>query len=77
MHLAVRSFILARFCAQSEWLWSFYSHTVTESEVDYFFHVYSAMDKDGSGGIAPREFFAFFELERSPYTERVYRVMGT
>ena len=42
----------------------------------YLFNVFCGIDRDGSGEIDVGEFYGYFDLDRSPYTDRVFDYMG-
>jgi len=44
--------------------------------VDKFFALFVEMDKDGTGVVDLDEFYRFFKLERSPFADRVFSIMG-
>lgn len=50
---------------------------VTDAEIDYLFNVFLLIDRDGSGEIDVGEFFSFFEIEHSPFGDKLFEYMGT
>jgi hypothetical protein len=51
-------------------------YAVTDAEIDYLFNVFIMIDRDGSGEIDVGEFFRFFEIEHSPFGDKLFAYMG-
>ncbi len=51
-------------------------NAVSKDVVDRFFALFVEMDKDGTGVVDLDEFYRFFKLERSPFADRVFSIMG-
>lgn len=49
---------------------------MTDAEIDYLFNIFLQIDRDESGEIDVGEFYGYFDLERTEYTDRVYETMG-
>jgi serine/threonine-protein phosphatase 2B regulatory subunit len=46
-----------------------------DNDVDKFHSLYLKMDKDNGGSIDIQEFYRYFRLQRSPFSDRVFQVM--
>ena len=51
--------------------------TVTDIVVNQFFDVYTDMDKDGTGHVDVEKFNRYFGMDRTPFSDRVFTVVGT
>jgi hypothetical protein len=49
---------------------------VSDEAIDEFFDMYANMDEEGTGRVDMDVFYRHFELERSPFSDRVFAVMG-
>jgi Ca2+-binding EF-hand superfamily protein len=49
---------------------------VTDAEIDYLYNIFLSIDRDGSGEIDVGEFYGHFDLDRTPYSDRMFETMG-
>lgn len=49
---------------------------VTPAALDRLFDKFAKVDTDGSGSIDLEEFYKAFKLERTPFADRVFSMMG-
>lgn len=49
---------------------------VDKHTVDRFFDLFVSIDKDGTSVIDLDEFYRFFQIDRSPFADRVFSIMG-
>ena len=50
--------------------------SVTDQVVDHFFDCYTDMDKDGTGRIDVEKFNRYFKMDRTPFSDRIFTVVG-
>ena len=67
---------VAEYLAWSAFERLFVVPAVSKQTVDRFFSLFLEMDKDATGVVDLDEFYRFFELERSPFADRVFSIMG-
>jgi hypothetical protein len=49
---------------------------VSKDTIDKLYALFVAMDRDGTGVVDLDEFYRYFQLERSPFSDRVFSIMG-
>lgn len=47
-----------------------------DETLDRLFDLFSRIDRDGSGQVDIDEFYRHFRLERTPFSDRVFAVIG-
>lgn len=58
----------------SEWISQFDALKLTHAEVGQLLKIYQKMDVDRSGSIDLHEMFRFLQIEKTPFTQRVFTI---
>lgn len=48
---------------------------MTDAEIDYLFNIFLLIDKENCGEVSVAELCTYFEIERSPYSDRLFEHM--
>merc|ERR1711991_129040 len=54
---------------------AFKAMNLDDADVDKFYKLYRKIDKDNGGYIDIQEFYRYFNLNRSPFADRIFQVM--